>query len=190
MKSVLFGLMMASVVANAGAANQNISFEQLKLACKTPEKFQNQIKPTSIKLECKDRLIKWIPSGEGTAPLTVLRYISHNVSATKYTVPTTREEVQVAPIAAACPLYKQIEETVNLSQDVACEQIEGYEGSATKLCGELIDGLRNSNPSAVRVRETKKEISFCNPEAVTPPKGGDDKGDKGDKGEQRPGKEK
>lgn len=164
MKIVMFALLALTQMAVA-APMQKLSFEDLKQACKDPKKFQNQIEPTSIRLECSDKVYKYIPAGTSTSTLPARRVVYFNVSSDKYTVPNAQEEVRTDSYTSECPLMKQIEETIAVSQEVTCEQIKDYTGTATQLCLSLLDGLRNDNPEAIQVRETGKVASFCKPDA-------------------------
>ena len=81
MKTSLFALIAALAfvtVANA-APMQNLSFEQLRSACREPKKFQNQILPTTIVLDCSERMLRWTPSNEGSFTLPSKRVITHAV---------------------------------------------------------------------------------------------------------------
>lgn len=169
-KMLVIGLLLAATTA-AAAPHQRLSFEDLKMACQDPKKFQNQIEPTSIRLDCSDKVVKFVPCageatgcGNGSMTLPAKRVIFFNVSSDKYTVPNSQEEVRTEPLVEACPVYKQIEETIAVSQEVTCEQLKTYQGTATQLCLSLLDGLKTENPSAIKVRETGKVASFCKPD--------------------------
>lgn len=162
MKTLIAGLLLIGSAAVANVPNQKLGFEDLKMACKDPGKFQNQLAPASIKLECSDKVLKYVPAGQGVMPGK--RVITFNVSSDKYTVPATPEEVKHE--GTSCPLLKQVEETISLSQEVTCDQIKDYQGSATQLCVSLLDGLKRDNSSAVRIVETGRVISYCKAEGT------------------------
>lgn len=164
MKYVVLALMAVAQIAGA-APVQKLSFEDLKQACQDPKKFQNQIEPTSIRLDCSDKVYKYVPAGTDTMTLPARRVVYFNVSSDKYTVPNSQEEVRTEGYSAECPVLKQIEETIAVSQEVTCEQLKNYTGSATQLCLSLLDGVRSNNPEAIQTRETGKVTSFCKPDA-------------------------
>lgn len=165
MKAVIAGLMLVASAAVA-APHQQLSFEELKMACKDPKKFQNQLEPASIKMDCSDKVLKYVPAGEGTMTMPAKRTVYFNVSSDKYTVPNSQEEVREESFTGSCPVLKQIEEIISVSQEVTCEQIKNYQGTATQLCISLLDGMKKDNPSAVQTRETGKVVSFCKADGI------------------------
>ena len=175
MKSIIVGLVLATSMAFA-ADHQTLNFDNLKAACKDPKRFQNQLKPTSIKIDCADKVVRWIPAGMSQTKMPSKRIVMAGVSSDKYTVPRDSNDVEHTPYTGECPVLKQIEETVAISQEITCEQIENYTGSATALCARFLDGLKNDNPSAIQTKETGKVATFCKPdsskvEQPAPPKG-------------------
>jgi hypothetical protein len=166
MKMSFFSLIasLAFVTVANAVPMQTLSFDDLRAACREPKRFQNQIQPTSIVLDCSDRVVRWVPSAEGTFSLPSKRVITHAVGSDKYRVSVTGVEVSFEPAVHACPTMKQIEETVALSQEVTCDQLANYEGTATKMCQQLIEDLRAHNPAAITLKDTGKTLSFCNVE--------------------------
>lgn len=161
MKSALFAFVLAFAFVAQAAPMQRLSFDQLKEACRDPKHFQNQLKPTTIVLDCSDRLQKWVPGESAQTPVSSKRVITYAVSSDKYTVTSTANQVESEPAQVPCMVMKQIEETLALSQEVTCEQVEGFPGSGTDYCKKLIDDLRAQNPASIVSKETGKLMSFC-----------------------------
>jgi hypothetical protein len=154
---------------------KSLSFEELRAACRDPKRFQNQVQPTSIVIDCSDRALRWIPGSKGLFALPTKRVITHAVSSDKYRVSVTGCDVNSEPTPGECPTMKQIEETISLSEEITCDQIIHFEGTATLLCQQLLDELRHSNPNAVQTKETGKVVSFCRPDDGGPLLGGPNK---------------
>lgn len=170
MKALVLAVAMCASSAFA-VSNQNLSFDQLKLACKEPGRFQNQMKPSELKITCSDRVYRWVPAG--TAPMTMpsKRTVFFKVSSDKYTVPGSQQEIAAPELQTECPMLKQVEETTSISKELTCEQIEAFEGTTADLCVSYIDELRKENASSVEIRETGSVVSFCKPGSSKPGNG-------------------
>jgi hypothetical protein len=142
-------------------AGQSLTFDQLKDACKNPAKYHSQIQPTGIKVECADRQLSWGPAAEDAFALPAERMIGFSISSDKYTVPMTRGPLVVPAMNSACPAFKQVEETIAVSESFTCDQLLAFEGTATELCTKLIDQMRTDNPAAIIRKDTGKEVHLC-----------------------------
>lgn len=162
MKSVFVLCFFAAGAAFAGQ-HRTLSFDQLRVACQEPSRFQNQMKPANIKITCSDRIQRWVPAGTSTMTMPSERMVQFQVSSDKYTVPGDRAIVDAPAMQAECPVLKQVEEVTTISKDISCDEIEEYRGTAASLCVVLLDGLRGENPGTVEVRETGRVASFCSP---------------------------
>lgn len=164
MKNVTLIIAVAlTVAAQTAAAQQAMNFSQLKEACLNPAKFQNQIQPTNIKIDCSDRQVTWVASADDQTNLPGLRVVGHSVSSDKYAVALTKEQVKIDSTVVACPVMKQIEETIATAQSLTCAQITSFQGTATELCTQVIDQLRVNNPAAILTKETGKVVHLCKP---------------------------
>lgn len=142
-------------------AAQTLDFDQLRDACQNPAKYHSQVQPTGIKVDCSDRQLTWVQAGDDSMTLPALRVVGHAVSSDKYTVPVTKAQINLPAINASCPVFKQIEENIAISQTLTCEQLLAFKGGATDLCANMIDQARGDNPAAIIKKETGKEVHVC-----------------------------
>jgi len=61
----------------------------------------------------------------------------------------------------ACPQFREIRETVEVSQATSCDEIGAFTGSAIDFCVKSIDALRSANPQALVVTNTGRTVSPC-----------------------------
>lgn len=170
MKNVLLALALISASAQA-ADQQSINFEQLKAACKNPAQFQNQNKPSSMKLDCADHILFWRVVGNGvyTAPAT--RLIAYRVSSDKYGVPSTKGSVRHPGQDVACPQLQQFASDVAVTEEITCDTIENYEGTAIDKCKSILDDMRKNNAKVIEdeIKPVKDAtVSLCSPKAPEP----------------------
>lgn len=171
-KLALAALLLFSV--QPAFAGQTLDFEQLKDACRNPAKYHSQVQPTGIKVDCADRQLKWVPSSPDKGDLSCHRLVGFSISSDKYTVPMNKAGLDLPAVGTECPTFKQIEETVNTSQNLTCEQLLNFKGTAVDLCQQMLDQARLDNPQALNVQETGKVHHLCAQASV-------DKGIQGEK---------
>ena len=164
---------LLALSAQSALASQSLNFDQLRDACLNPAKYHSQIQPTGIKVDCADHQLTWVQEADDAQALPTSRVIGSSVSSDKYTVPMTNAAVALPLIAASCPVFKQVEESISNSQSFTCDQLLAFKGSATDLCQGVTDQMRNENPDAVVRKETGKLVHLC-PAAPT-----DDRGQRG-----------
>lgn len=158
-KLALAALLMFAV--QPAFAGRTLDFDQLRDACQNPAKYHSQVQPTGIKVDCADRQTTWVPSQDDSGSLSCHRLVGYSISSDKYTVPMNRAALDLPAVGTNCPVFKQIEETVTISQSLTCEQLLEFKGTATDLCQQMIDQARLDNPSSIVRRETGREHHLC-----------------------------
>jgi hypothetical protein len=152
---------LLTVSAGNASAEQSLNFEQLRDACQNPAKYHSQVQPTDIKVDCSDRQLTWVPIVHDSVSLAASRVIAHAVSSDKYSVPSTKSPIDMPAIPASCPVLKQFEETLGVSQSLTCAQLLAFDGTATDLCAKMIDQIRGDNPTAIIRKSTGKIVHLC-----------------------------
>jgi hypothetical protein len=163
MKNVLLAFALISAPAFA-VDQQSINFEQLKEACKNPAQFQNQNKPSSMKLDCKDRILFWMPAANGAAELKNSREVAYRVSSDKYGVPSAKKNIDYPSLAVVCPQFQLFASDAQISKEITCADVENYEGTAIDMCTQHLNDLRRDNSKVIEdgyVAVDGQTRSFC-----------------------------
>lgn len=163
MTSLLFSLGFALPVFAANP--MTLSFEDLREACKNPTRFHNQIAPTNIRVTCKDAQSKWVAEVSRNFGMPTSRQITTHVISDKYSTAVTTSAVAAADQVAACPRFKLVTETLETVRAISCDELIAFQGSAVDFCASTLNGLRESNPSAVVAADDGRVLDLCGIEA-------------------------
>ncbi len=162
MNKVLLALVSVSFAFTAYAGGiQNLNFEDLKVACQNPAKFQNQTAPTNIQVTCKDVQLRWVADSDKTLSLGTARHVTIAVQSDKYAVDAVDSALVSSPQLVACGQYKQVAETVETVRAITCGEIIEYSGSGADFCAETVNSLKAANPAAPVVEATGRTFSLC-----------------------------
>ena len=167
MKSTLFSA-AAALLLSAGAAAENLSFDDLRASCTTPAKFHNQIAPSNIQVTCKDTQTKWVPDGNATLTAQAGRQVVASITSDKYASAPISGDVKIPEQALVCPKFKEVQETVESVRAVTCSELVAFTGTVTDFCSGTIDALRASNPDSLKIVDTVRVYDLCSNAAPKP----------------------
>lgn len=164
MKKTVFAiaplLFALTVTADPGTV-QPVGFDDIKIACQNPSRFQNQVAPSSIQVTCHDVQYRWVPESDGALDLATSREITTSVVSDKYEVAPLSAMVPTASQTMACPQYKLVSEVVDSVRAVSCDELIAFNGTATDFCSESVNGTRAANANAIVITDTGKKLSLC-----------------------------
>lgn len=169
-RNVIMTLALISATAFAGGGDKQFAdFNAVREACKSPDKYQNQIAPSNIQIICTDVQYNWQPAGNGSLPLDNKRFVTNEIVTNKGTVNPSTKEVATSGQTVACPRFKEVTETVKSPKSLTCDEVLAYPGDGTAYCTELLNDLRKANPSAVTVADTGRTVDVCGAGAAPAP---------------------
>jgi hypothetical protein len=146
---------------SAGAATQQLSFDDIKNACKNPSAFHSQVAPSNIQLSCKDAQYRWVASIEGSLEMARDRSITTALVSDKYEVAAATFKVKVPTQKVGCTRFKQVLDTIETVRSLSCEEILAIPGSSEEFCTTTLDALILSNPAGVVAKATGKIMDLC-----------------------------
>ncbi len=172
MKITLIAL--ATLAASSSAiAGQRLNYEQVKEACRNPEKFHNQIKPGNMEITCSDLQTRWVPVDSDSYELPRMRKVTMSMTSDKYDIPASGRDMAAEPQGGECPRFKETIERVQATRATSCEEILDFDGSEIQFCAGLLDDIRRSNPGSISIVDSGRNVHFCSPnnpqQRPTPP---------------------
>jgi len=156
MKLILICSMFLSIAfADDGIAD-------LKLACKDPGAFHNQLPPTDIKITCKDERYEWVPAGHDDATFHNRRTVSSSAVTSKPNVaaPMVAEKCDWPDTDMKCGGVKEVCKTVEMEFSVTCDEVLLME-SVNKFCQLKLLAETVHNEKILTVVETGRSKKLC-----------------------------
>lgn len=136
-------------------------FDDVKVACQNPARFQNQVAPTNIQISCRDLQLKWVVSEESAFTLPTAHAVETSVMSDKYSMAPVVATLESEDQILACAQYKQVSEVVELVRPSSCEELIAFTGTAAEYCRAAVETLRASNPAAIVATDTGRTVSLC-----------------------------
>jgi hypothetical protein len=144
-----------------GGASVNLTFDQLKDACRNPSSFHNQNAPSNIQISCRNLTYKWIPDPDGAMTMAIPRHVTSSIYSDKYVVGSVTEPVGTPNQNVSCPRFKQVSQSVETVLAVTCDQILAAKGNLTDYCTAALDNMTKSNPASIVQQDTERTIDTC-----------------------------
>jgi hypothetical protein len=159
----------ALVLCASAHATQRLSYDQVKEACRNPGNFHNQIQPANMEITCSDVQTRWIPVSQGEYTLPRMRKVTMTMTSDKYDVPGSARDVATPQQGGECPRFKEVIEKIQTTRSTTCDEILGFNGTEIQYCTGVLDELRNSNPGAITIIDSGRNVNLCSPQLPTPP---------------------
>lgn len=153
----------AAALSTSAFAGQKLSYEQVKEACRNPEKFHNQIKPGNMEITCSDMQTRWVAIGNDSFVLPRVRKVTMSMTSDKYEIPASGRDMATEPQGGECPRFKETIERVQATRPTTCEEILDFDGTEIQYCAGLLDDIRRSNPGSITIIDSGRTIHFCAP---------------------------
>jgi hypothetical protein len=157
----LLAVVLTTISAPAFAGGAGISFDEIREACQSPGKFQNQIAPTNLQVTCEERASRWLPYTAKEMTLPRSRQITASLSSDKYQVSPSVHEMDIEMQTASCPSFKEVIEISSFTKATTCDEILQFKGGVEEYCAEILDHARQSNPKMVQINDTGRVVEFC-----------------------------
>ena len=135
----------------------------LKLGCKNPGAFHNQLPPTDIKVTCGDERYEWVPASHDEATIHNRRTVSSRAVTSKPNVaaPMVAEKCDWPDTDFTCGGFKEVCKTVEMEFSVTCDEIMEME-TLNKFCqAKLLAETIDSSEKILNVVETGKAYNSC-----------------------------
>ena len=137
------------------------SLDDVRAACSNPAKYHNQQAPSNIQISCKDVRTSWQVTYEGTVELPTSRAITTSVQSDKMNVApfvSTSRDID----AQQCPVYEEVQQTVETTRAVSCDDLSTDTRSGAEFCRDAIDSLLADNQSAAtNPVATGRKVRLC-----------------------------
>jgi hypothetical protein len=156
-----FLLMVLVLTTNFSYADDGIA--DLKLGCKDPGAFHNQLPPTDIKITCTDERYEWVPAGHDDATFHNRRTVSSRAVTSKPNVaaPMVAEKCDWPGTDMECGGVKEVCKTVEMEFSVTCDQILAME-TINKFCQvSLLAETIATQEKIMAVKETGRTKKLC-----------------------------
>lgn len=170
MKLKNLGKMAALSLITLGAANvsygygtQNVSFEDVKLACQDPGRFHNQNPPSQIRIRCTDIENVWERGPEREVTLETARELSNALISNKFVVDESAKPIGTPEDVFACPTFRQVQRELSFERQSSCSEILQYD-SLHDFCLAASNEVQQENPDVVVERETGVIVNSCETE--------------------------
>ena|GEM_PF-6544177 len=119
----------------------NTNWEDFKRRCANPAQFGNQVPPSNIAIRCKIEKFSWKQMMTETATrLPSYQKMTTSLKSSKADIPETMTSVEanVQEFGLACPRFKEIVYSYEISKAVSCDEVKGAT-TIQALCAKIID---------------------------------------------------
>jgi hypothetical protein len=138
---------------------------ELKLGCKNPGAYHNQLPPSDIKVECSDERFEWVPAGADEATIHNRRTVCSKATTNK---PNINEEMPDICTPCSwpdtdfkCDGFKEVCKTVEMTFSVTCDQVLEME-SINKFCQTAILAETVATQEKIMaIKETGRTKKLC-----------------------------
>lgn len=168
-------VLAAATLSTSAFGGQRLSYEQVKEACRNPEKFHNQIKPGNMEITCSDMQTRWVAIGNDSFVLPRVRKVTMSMTSDKYEIPASARDMAAEPQGGECPRFKETIERVQATRATSCDEILDFEGTEIQYCAGILDDIRRSNPGSITIIDSGRTIHFCAPNQPRDPGQGEPK---------------
>jgi len=135
----------------------------LKLGCKNPGAFHNQLPPTDIKITCEDERVEWVPAGHDEATIHNKRTVCSKGYTNKPNIkaPSVCEPCDWPGSDYECGGFKEVEKTVAMEFSVTCDEIMAME-TVNKFCQlKMLSETLATKEEIMAVKETGRVKKVC-----------------------------
>ena len=135
----------------------------LKLGCKDPGSFHNQLPPTDIKVTCSDERFEWVPAGHDEATIHNRRTVGSRAMTSKPNIaaPQVFEKCDWPDTDFSCGGFKEVCKTVEMEFSVTCDEVLAMT-TLNKFCQDkLLSETIASSEKILNIVDTGRVKKVC-----------------------------